>query len=59
MVQITKEEAMEIRKRFKESSIVKTVVQKRHHKYWTEETRGIMAFLKQHRAENVVAHFER
>lgn len=58
MIQISKEEAMEIRKRFKESSVVKTVVQKRHHKYWTEETRDILAFLKQYRAKDVIAHFE-
>lgn len=58
MIQISKEEAMEIRKRFKESSVVKTVVQKRHHKYWTEETSNIIAFLKQYRTKDVIAHFE-
>ena len=49
---------MEIRKRFKGSSVYKTMKQAGHHKYWTEETREIMAFLKQYRAKDVIAHFE-
>lgn len=58
MVQINKEEAMEIRKRFKHVSVVKTVVQKRHHKYWTEETYEILSFLKEYRTRNVIEHLE-
>lgn len=58
MIQISKDEAMQIRKRFKHASIVKTVVQKKHHKFWTEETNEIVCFLKEYREHNVVEHFE-
>lgn len=58
MIQINKEEAIEIRKRFKHASIVKTVVQKKHHKFWTEETYEILNFLREYRLRNVVERWE-
>jgi hypothetical protein len=58
VVQVNKEEAMEIRKQFKHASVYKTMKQAGHHKFWTEETSEILAFLKNYRNRNVVEHWE-
>ena len=58
MVQVTKEEKAAIVKRFPDAHIVRTMRgdSKRGH-YYVEETRKIMAFLKEFRNAGVVATF--
>lgn len=51
MISVTKEEKEEIRKRFPRAHIVRTMKQKsKRHKYYCEETRAVMEFLKESRA---------
>ena len=58
VVQISKDEAVEVRKRFKSVSIYKTMKQANHHKYWVCETQEVLSFLDKYRKRNVVEHLE-
>lgn len=49
MVQVTKEEAMEIRKKFPNVHITITSKQTSHKRYWAEETGAVKRFLSKKR----------
>lgn len=60
MIQITREEAQEIREKMPNAVIVKTMRQSnsKRHKYYTEENYVTAKILQEIRGRNIVAHYE-